>query len=38
MTLNEDVGKLQARPNMMNAGVPGSNALTDEVKVDLNMH
>lgn len=35
--LNEDVGKLRARRDMMIADVLDNNALMDKVKIDLNI-
>jgi hypothetical protein len=35
--LSEDVCKLRTRQNVMNTNIPNNNALTDEVKIDLNM-
>ena len=36
-TLSEDVSKLRARWDVMNADVPDINMLLDEVNIDLNM-
>lgn len=35
--LSEDACKLCTRQNVMNTDIPDNNALTDEVKIDLNM-
>jgi hypothetical protein len=36
--LSEDVGELRSHRDMKYMNVPDSNALTDKVKIDLNIH